>query len=268
MLINVKDIEMYYEIHGKGTPLIMIPGYAVSSELWSPFWKQLLDRYQVILLDNRGTGRSSAPNFEYSIKMMAEDIVELMDAINIRKAHILGGSMGGMIAQELVLNYPEKVMSLILGMTSCGGPHSIQISEEVQKKMQTTANPPPDVSMEEVMELTWSMFYSPSYVEKNREILKKEAMSIKYPTPLIGKWRQAQAVQNWEGSYDRLSDIKVPTLVMGGENDVIFPPENFRILAEKIPSANLHVFKDAPHAFTREKEDQVVAVILKFLEKI
>ena len=175
--------------------------------------------------------------------------------------------MGGMIAQELVLNHPEKVKSLILGMTSCGGPHSIQISDEVQKKMQTTANPPPDMPKEEVMELTWSMFYSPSYVEKNREILIKEAMSIKYPTPIIGKWRQAQAVQNWEGSYDKLSDIRVPALVMGGENDVIFPPENFRILAEKIPGAKLHIFKDAPHAFTREKEDQVVAVILDFLEE-
>ncbi|NVM37359.1 MAG: alpha/beta hydrolase [Candidatus Lokiarchaeota archaeon] len=268
MLIKIKDIEMYYESHGRGTPLIMIPGYAVSSEMWSPFWKRLLDFYQVILIDNRGTGRSDAPNIEYSIRMMADDLVELMDAINIPKAHILGGSMGGMIAQELVLNYSEKVLSLILGMTSCGGPHSVQISEEVQRKMQTAANPPQDMSKEEVMELTWSMFYSPSYIEQNRGILTKETMSIKYPTSLIGKWRQAQAVQNWEGSYDRLSNIKVPTLVMGGENDVIFPPENFRILAEKIPGADLHVLKDAPHAFTREKEEQVVAVLLEFLGRI
>lgn len=267
MLIKIKDIDMYYECHGRGTPLIMIPGYAVSSEMWSPFWKRFLDFYEVILIDNRGTGRSSVPNFEYTIRMMAEDVVKLMEAINIPKAHILGGSMGGMIAQELVLNYPEKVMSLILGMTSCGGPRSVQISEEIQKKMQTAANPPSDMSSEEVMELTWSMFYSPSYVEENREVLIKEALSIKYPTPLIGKWRQSQAVQNWEGSYDRLSNIKVPTLVIGGENDVIFPPENFRILAEKIPDAKLHVFKNAPHAFTREKEEEVVAVILKFLGK-
>ena len=268
MLTKLNDIEMYYEVHGKGTPLLMIPGYAVSSETWSPFWKRLLNIYQVILIDNRGTGRSSTPNIVYSIKMMADDIAGLMEAINISKAHIIGGSMGGMIAQELVLNHPEKVKSLILGMTSCGGPQSIQISEEVQKKMQITANPPPEMSMEEVMEITWSLFYSHSYVEKNREILKKEAMSIKYPTPIIGKWRQAQAVQNWEGSYDKLSDIRVPTLVMGGENDVIFHSENFRILADKIPDAKLYIFKDAPHAFTREKEDEVVAVILEFLEGV
>jgi pimeloyl-ACP methyl ester carboxylesterase len=191
-----------------------------------------------------------------------------MDEIGIEKAHILGGSMGGMIAQELVLNYPEKLRSLILGMTSCGGPHSIPISEEIQNKMQTAANPPSDMSEEEVMELTWSMFYSSSYVENNRELLMKEAKSIKYPTPIIGKWRQAQAVQNWEGSFDRLSDIRISTLVMGGENDVIFPPGNFRILAEKIPNARLHIFKNAPHAFTREKEDEVVAVILDFLNAV
>ncbi|MFW9823975.1 MAG: alpha/beta fold hydrolase [Candidatus Thorarchaeota archaeon] len=267
MLIKVNDIEMYCEFHGRGMPLILIPGYAVSSETWSPFWKQLINHYQVMLIDNRGTGRSSCPNIQYSIKMMADDVSNLMDEIGIEKAHILGGSMGGMIAQELVLNYPKKVKSLILGMTSCGGPHSIPISGEVQKKMQTAANPPSGMSEQDVMELTWSMFYSLSYVEKNREILKKEVLSVKYPTPLIGKWRQAQAVQNWEGSYDKLSEIQVPTLVMGGDNDVIFPPENFKILADRIPGAKLHVFKDAPHAFTREKEDEVVTILLNFLEE-
>ena len=267
MLTKVNDIEMYYELHGKGEPLILIGGYGTSSESWSPFWKQLLKLYQVILFDNRGTGRSSKPDIKYSIKMMADDVAGLMDAINVPKAHIFGASMGGMIAQELVLNHPEKVESLILGMTSCGGPQSIKFEKEIGMKMLTTANPPSDMPMEEVMELMLSVFYSPNYIEENRDLLIKEAMSIKYPTPNSSRWRHVQAVISWKGSYDRLSDIRVPTLIMGGENDVIFPQENFRILAEQIPGSKLQVLKDAAHAFTREKEDQAVAAIIDFLER-
>ena len=121
--------------------------------------------------------------------------------------------------------------------------------------------------MEEVMELMLSVFYSPNYIEENRDLLIKEAMSIKYPTPNSSRWRHVQAVVSWKGSYDRLSDIRVPTLIMGGENDVIFPQENFRILAEQIPGSKLQVLKDAAHAFTREKEDQAVAAIIDFLER-
>ncbi len=243
----------------------MINGFGASVEMWGPFWKQLARSYQVVLFDNRGTGRSTVPDAEYSIKMMADDVAGLMDELEYQQAHIFGASMGGMIAQELVLAYPTKVLRLILSMTTFGGPHSVPVAGEVQQKMMTASNPPPTMSTEEAMELWWSIVYSPAFVEAHRDTLMQETQAIKYPTTFTGKWRQAQAVMSWKGTYERLPDIHVPCLIMAGEKDVLFHPENARILAERIPRAKLHVFRDAPHAFTREQEDLVVPMILEFL---
>ncbi|MFB0563057.1 MAG: alpha/beta fold hydrolase [Candidatus Lokiarchaeia archaeon] len=262
---KVNDIEIYYEIHGRGTPLVMIQGWGYSSEMWSPeFIRNFSKFHRVIIFDNRGTGRSSKPDIEYSIKMMADDVAGLMEAIKVPKAHVLGASMGAMIAQELALNHPEKVKSLILCMATCGGPHSVPVPVETQKAMFTTANPPPDMPMEEVLELWWSLLYSPSYIQEHRDELMKEALSVKYPTPIIGKKRQAEAVLTFD-TYDRLPDIRAPTLIMAGKKDVIVPSENSRILAERIPGAKLRLFKDSPHGFLREKEKEAVTEILNFL---
>lgn len=120
--VKVDDIEIFYEMQGEGAPLVLIMGWTASSESWDPQLVEELSRfYTVIVFDNRGTGRSDKPDLEYSIEMMTDDVAGLLEAINIQKAHVLGFSMGGMIAQELALRYPEKVSSLILCGTSCGG---------------------------------------------------------------------------------------------------------------------------------------------------
>jgi pimeloyl-ACP methyl ester carboxylesterase len=265
--VKIKGIEMYYEIHGQGKepPLILIQGWGYSSEMWShEFLGKLTKSLRVIIFDNRGTGRSSVPDIPYTMKMMADDLSELMDALKVPKAHILGASMGAMIAQEFALNHSEKVKGLILCMATCGGPKSIPVSREVQEKMFTTANPPPNMTKEQVLELWWSLVYSPNYVKEHRDELLEGTLSVKYPTTVTGKRRQAEAVFTFD-SYDRLPNIKTPTLIMAGEKDAIVPVENSRILAERIPGAKLRLFKDAPHGFMREKMDEAIAEILDFL---
>lgn len=266
--VKVNDIEMYYEILGKGTPLVMIQGWGYSSEMWSPeFIGKLSKFYRLILFDNRGTGRSSKPDIPYTIKMMADDGAGLMDAIKVPKAHVLGASMGAMIAQEFALNHPGKVMGLILCMATCGGPRSVPVPAEVAKNMFTTANPPPNMSDEEVLELWWSLVYSPDYIKKHRREMIKAALSVRFPTPMIGKKRQAEAVLTFD-TYDRLPDIKAPTLIMAGEKDAIVPVENSKILAERIPNAKLRLFKDAFHGFLREKMDEAISTIKDFLAEV
>jgi pimeloyl-ACP methyl ester carboxylesterase len=132
--VNIDGFEMYYEISGEGTPLVMIMGLGANSEWWNEeIINRLNDSFKVMILDNRGTGRSDDPGVEFSIKDLAEDVINLMDKVNIPKAHILGISMGGMIAQELALNFPEKVIKLVLCSTYCGGSKSIPPSREVLK---------------------------------------------------------------------------------------------------------------------------------------
>jgi pimeloyl-ACP methyl ester carboxylesterase len=267
MIIKVNDIEMYYEIHGKGDPLIMIHGLGGSSETWDPFWKHFSKFYQTILFDLRGSGRSSKPNIDYSIRMMADDVAGLLNAINIQNTHVFGYSLGGMVAQELALNYPQKVKSLILAVTTCGGPQEIQATDEIQNIQKIKPNPPPGISMDELMHIMWSRVFSPNYVKKNRDKLIKEFMTRKAITPQFSFRKQEQARYMWEGSYERLSAIRCPTLVIGGEKDALIPPENSIILAEQIPKAKLKVLKDAPHLLIIEKEEELAVLMLDFLSK-
>jgi pimeloyl-ACP methyl ester carboxylesterase len=266
--VKVNDIKIFYEMHGEGAPLLLIMGWTASSEDWDPqLLKDLSRFYRVIVFDNRGTGRSDKPDVEYSIGMMTDDVVGLLEAINIQKAHVLGFSMGGMIAQELALRHPEKVSSLILCGTSCGGLNSVQLKQETQRAVSTIMNPPPEMKMNEMMMLFMRLIYTTRYIQENKEDIIKAWMSMKYPTPPYVHKRQFQAILDYD-SYDQLPDLGVPTLVLTGEEDVMIPPENSGILADRIPDAQLHTFKGAAHMFLEEVREQAASVILNFLSRV
>ena len=117
--VKVNGINMHYEVHGDGFPIVMITGVSFCLKIWdNVLIDSLSKQFKVILFDNRGAGQTDIPEGEYTIKMMADDTTGLMDALNIERAHILGFSMGGMIAQEVALNYPQKVEKLILWGTT------------------------------------------------------------------------------------------------------------------------------------------------------
>jgi len=274
-IVKVNDIEMYYEIHGEGFPLIVIPGLFGSSESGYAriFMEGFSSEYKVILLDNRGTGRSDKPDIEYSIMMMADDISGLMDAILISKAHVLGASMGGAIAQALALNHPDKVLSLILCCTCCGsqrwyGSAPNPTTKEFWNFVESVARgQPPEMSVEEYSEFFLRMFFTPSYIQENRDSLLRSMASIKYPTPLVGRVRQAQAALNFD-FCERLPEIKIPTIIMAAEDDVVVSPENSRFLAERISDARLKMFNEGAHNFIPELQHQVIPLILDFLDEV
>lgn len=123
---------MFYEVHGEGFPLIMIQGLTANTSWCDPRWIQTLsEKFKIIAFDNRGAGRTDISDREYSIKLFADDTASLMNALGIPRANVLGISMGRMIAQELVLNYPEKVKEVVLCSTHCGGAKSVLPSDEV-----------------------------------------------------------------------------------------------------------------------------------------
>ena len=130
-LIETGDIQTYYEIHGQGPPLLMINGYGDHTGHWFRMLPWLIKSFELVIYDNRGAGRSDAPNIPYTMKMLAGDAVSLMDSLGIAKANIFGISMGGMVAQELALNYPKKVDHLVLGCTISGGINTVYPEAEV-----------------------------------------------------------------------------------------------------------------------------------------
>ena len=245
--------------------MVLIYGYAGDSGLWFRQIPILSKKYRVIAFDNRGVGRSDKPDMPYTMAMMAGDIAGLLDTIGIDTAHIFGISMGGMIAQHFALNYPQRVISLILGCTFCGGVHSIQPKPESMAALfdfERLKKTP-----EEFVRQLIPFLFSQEFIEKNPDIVEERvAKSLEYPTPPHGATRQAEAMMGHD-TYELLPKIKLPTLVIAGDNDRAIPLENSRILASRIPKTELVIIKGAGHEFFIENAQESNKAVLGFLER-
>ncbi|MHA1595260.1 MAG: alpha/beta fold hydrolase [Candidatus Baldrarchaeia archaeon] len=260
---RVRDINIFYETHGQGFPLVMIMGLGANKDWWPPpMISELSKKYKLILFDNRGAGRSDKPDVPYTIRMFADDTVGLMDALGIEKAHIFGVSMGGMIAQEVAINYPERVEKLILGCTTCGGKRFVPPSEEVLQSLMKVPSVPPEEAARKYIVPT---LFTKEIIEKRKDLVE---FFVKVyciaPTPEHAYRRQLEAILRHD-TCDRLHKIKAPTLILHGEEDVLLPPENSKILAELIPNSKLVIFKGTGHGFIAEAVDEVCKTILEFL---
>jgi pimeloyl-ACP methyl ester carboxylesterase len=266
--INIDDIEIYYERQGSGTPLLLINGWGGNLDSWSKEMVALFARkHLVITMDNRGTGRSGKPDYPYTMDMMAADSASVIDALDIEKSHVMGFSMGGIITQTFGLNYPEKTLSLVLCGTQAGGIHRISSDPQVQLDLALIANPLPEMTERDRTIKLLYLLYSADYVEKNLEKLIADETYSDYPTPTYALNRQSQAIAGFD-SYDSLPDMKFPVLVMTGTDDVLVPPENSGILAERIPNAELIRISGCGHGFLKQKTRESVLNILQFLDKV
>jgi len=250
--VSVNGCEFYHEVHGQGDPLVLIMGLRRNVEWWYRQIPALAEHFQVIAFDNRGAGRSDKPDMEYSIRLFADDTAGLMDALDISTAHILGISMGGYIAQELALNYPAKVKSLVLGCTGCGGDRAVIMSPDRMEKF--TANN--GLNPEEILRKDMDIYFSDDYVSQQTEIIKEFVdISMRYYQPADAFFRQFDACRRHD-SGDRLRHISAPTLVMTGDDDPLVPPQNSDTLKNLIPGAELSVFAGGRHCFFIEAADR------------
>lgn len=263
---KVGDLNIYYETHGKGEPLLLIMGYGANSRWWKPQIPVFSQEYQVIAFDNRGVGQSDKPDIPYTIEMMEEDTVGLLETLGIDAAHVFGVSMGGLIAQEFALRHPDKVISLILACTTPGGRNAVMLNEEAmtfvfdQERRQK-------LTLEEQAREWPPLLFTQEFIDKNAELMDRFIASIlKYPTPAHGYQRQGEAMMRFN-AYDRLPEIKAPTLVMAGTADRIIPVENSRIIASRIPGAELVIFENMGHGFLGEAVEEANKAVLDFLKQ-
>jgi len=259
--VKVNDIQVYYEVHGKGFPLIMIMGLGGNLDWWDPrLIQELSKKFKTVIFDNRGAGRTDLSDKRYSIRLFADDTAGLMDALKISRAHVLGISMGGMIAQELILNYPEKVEKLVLCSTFCGGPKAVQPSQEALAPLADRGG----LSQEEIARLTIPLLFTEDFIKKNPDLVELTVQQIlKAPISTEAFMQQANAIAEFN-TYDRLSQIRTPTLILHGKQDILVPPENGSILAKAIPNAKLVYFKNSAHGLTEEME-KMIPILLDFL---
>jgi len=262
--VKVDDIQIYYEVKGEGFPLVMIMGLGRNSESWDPRLVEGLSKnFKLLMFDNRGAGRTDISNSEYTIKLLADDTAGLMNTSGISKAHILGISMGGMIAQELVLNHPEKVAKLVLCSTCSGGSKAVQPSQKVSEMLTADVS---TMSPEEYYRKIYlPLVYTDDFIEENPDFVKLHVQkSLRYPISKAAYMRQLDAIGKFN-TYERLQQIKAPTLVLHGRKDVLVPSENGAILAEAIPNAELVYLEKSAH-FLAEEMREVINVLIDFLD--
>ncbi|UCH23353.1 MAG: alpha/beta fold hydrolase [Deltaproteobacteria bacterium] len=260
--LTINNCKIYYEIDGEGDPLVLIMGLRRNIEWWCHQLPMLSKHFKVIAFDNRGAGRSDKPVMEYSIRLFADDTAGLMEELNIQSANILGISMGGYIAQELAINYPDKVRSLILGCTSCGGKRAVLMSEERMQKFTTTAGLQPEEILRKNMDIYFSDSYVNQYPEKIEEFVQ---ISIRHYQPLDAFERQFDACLRHDAG-DRLKQITAPTLIMTGNDDPLVPPENSNILHALIPGSKLSIFSGGRHCFFMETAERFNREVIDFFK--
>jgi pimeloyl-ACP methyl ester carboxylesterase len=256
-----RGVKIYWESHGTGEPVLMIMGLSFPLEMWNRTLPEISKRYRAIVFDNRGVGRSDVPRGPYRIAGMARDALAVMDAAGLQSAHVMGASMGGMIAQELALRHPERVRSLLLGCTSCGGfrarPPNLRRMPIFRKWGNMT-------SMERARAVVPMLYADTTPQDVIEEDLRVRV--LRYPT-MRGVLYQALAIPFWS-SYRRLPRLRVPTLVVHGEKDKILPPLNGKRVAERIPGARLKMIPNAGHMMISDQPEIAMGEILRFLEEV
>jgi len=238
--VRVNDIDMYYEIHGQGEPLVMIQGlgFEISAMVEPPgkarFLDKFTDRYRVLLFDYRGVGRTDKPDMPYTIDMIVNDTVGLMDALGIRTAHIMGTSMGSQIAQTIAAQYPDRVRSLILV-----------------------------VGFTRVLPVMKAIGFVMTKIPGIREKMTGWIYRQKYP-PTPASFRRMADAANRCDTRQLLGRIRAPTLIVNGKKDVIVPMKMTEELVGSIPGARL-VLVDGDHIFMTKDPDLLVRPVRSFL---
>lgn len=270
---QINGIEVYYEEQGSGDPLLLIMGLAADSLAWMFQLPDFAKHYRTIVYDNRGVGRSSKPAGPYSIAQMAEDAVGVLDTLDIRRAHVVGVSMGGMIAQEIAIRHPERVRGLVLACTYA------KPDEAIERHLVTslaafggTRGPNGEIQVD-VSKLDPMMFFqqllpnvfnAQFIMTELPKLMQVFSGALQYGFSMDAILAQVGATQGHD-TLARLGQIKAPTLVLTGDSDLLIPCACSDVLAEKIPGAKLEKITGGSHGFNFETPDVFNKAVLDFL---
>ncbi|MEO5575218.1 MAG: alpha/beta hydrolase [Gaiellaceae bacterium] len=245
-------MKIGWERHGSGPPLLLIHGLGYARWGWEPVVEPLARSFDVILFDNRGIGESDAPPGPYTTEELAQDAVQVLDEAGVERTHVVGTSLGGIVAQQLALDHPGRVDRLVLACTTPGGAQSF---------------PPP----QRTVDLMLARATLREYVEN---ALEPDARPEIVDRILVHRERTAQGFEAWAaqaaavGTFDvheRLGELAMPVLVQTGDGDVVVDPRNSELLAAAIPDAQLSIYAGAGHVFMWQDPDRFVAELEAFL---
>jgi len=248
--IDAAGTELHYLRGGEGEPLLLIQGMSATHLAWGrPFLDELERSFDVIVFDNRGMGLSGRAELPFTTADLAADTVGLLDALELEAVHIVGISMGGMIAQELALADPERIRTLTIGASYCGGPEAtLMAPEDLQMLGAAMASGDRD----RVFRAMWEINLSPDFrAEDSRYAAFSEmAAALSSPQPVILQQMRACAAHD---THERLAQLNLPTLVVHGDADRLLGYDNGRQIAAAIPGARLETLEGVGHMFWWEQ---------------
>ena len=260
----VNGTRLHYERHGSGEPLLLVTGFTISAAVFDPVLDLYGRRFECIVYDNRGSGRSEAPLRPTSMPELAADAAGLLRELGVESAHVCGLSMGGMIAQELAIRFPERVRGLVLGGTTPGGPRAARPTlRELQALGAAAAGGWSDRERAWLGEWLFSEAFRREQPERARELLRHFG---RHRARAHGVWSHWWA-SVYHDTTSRLHCIAAPTLVMHGERDAMAPISNARLLASRIPDAELAIVPGAGHAYLLERPRESFELLTGWLDR-
>lgn len=258
---KINNIQLYYEIHGSGNPLLLISGLGCDSQDWPETVNELSKHFQVITFDNRGAGRSYTPKTPFTISDMATDTIKLLNYLDIHSTHIIGHSMGGYIAQQIAINYPEYVNKLILESTA---PISSVRNNLLFKNFLRWRKEGMDLELWIWAWLFW--LFSPKRFE-DREFVNtyiKGAVEYPFPQSINGFRHQIKAISTFD-VRKKLKNIKAETFVIEGKEDILILPCEAKALTNGIPKASFMHIQNTAHRVHTENPKVFNQTVLIFL---
>ena len=248
--VATPNAELHYERGGSGEPLLLIQGMSGTHVAWGePFLEPLREHFDVIAFDNRGIGLSAPIDGPFTIVEMAEDTAALMGELGLESAHVVGISMGGMIAQELALAHPERLRSLTLGCTYCGGPGSQLMPEENARKLLGGLS---SGDRDKAIRAGYEVNLSPAFRADESHFAAFHEMATSVPAAKQTIELQVQAIFGHDTS-GRLGEISAPTLIVHGTEDGVLPYPDGELIASLMPSARFETLEGVGHMFWWEQ---------------
>jgi 3-oxoadipate enol-lactonase len=240
--------RIFYEITGAGLPLLLVSGQASDHHMWDPILPDFTSRFQVITADYRGTGESDTPlEKPYSTRGFAQDLIEVLDAAGIRHAFAYGISMGGRVCQWLAIDHADRIKAIVLGATTPGNRHGIPRSAEIASLLQSG-----DIAA------MANLMASPEWLAKHASLM------IPPTTSTAARLLHFQASEEHD-TWDFLPAIKVPTLVIHGNNDRVNETANAALLVSRIPNAETAIIDGGRHAYFLEFREEASRIVCEFL---
>lgn len=257
--IKINDAEIYYELHGKGEPLILISGYAADHLFWSAILNVLQLKYQVLIFDNRASGQTRDSS-ELDLNTMARDVIELAKQLKLDKPHILGHSMGGMIAQIIASEFSDEIGKVILMNT--GSYVNARVVLALQSHFNLRKN---DVSLDLVIDVALPWFFGEDFLANamNVKLLKDAFGNNSYLQSINDQGRQLKALKKFD-ARENLKNIKNSVLIIASEKDIISLVEDAKYMHDNISRSKLH-FISGGHSSPIEEPQKVTTAVLEFL---